>query len=174
MKGIILYSSKYGATKRYAEWLADDTGFDCVETKNAKIGDVCTYDTIILGGGLFASRVAGISFLKKNIDKLSGKKIIVFCDGVSPYDEHYISQLVELNMKGLPEGIPLVYCRGIWNPKDLRFLDSKLCGMLRKALKKKDPSEYEVWEKALVETGDELIDWTDKSYLKPILEMIGE
>ena len=82
MKGIILYSSKYGATRRYAKWLAEDTGFDCVETKSAKIGDVCTYDTIILGGGLFASRVAGISFLKKNIGKLSGKKIIVFCDGV--------------------------------------------------------------------------------------------
>ena len=32
-KGIILYQSKYGATKKYAEWLQDKTGYDCVETK---------------------------------------------------------------------------------------------------------------------------------------------
>ena len=51
MKGIILYTSKYGTTKRYADWLAEATGFDCVETKNAKIKDVMQYDTIILGGG---------------------------------------------------------------------------------------------------------------------------
>ena len=52
MKGIILYTSKYGATKRYADWLVEATGFDCIETKNAKIKDVIQYDTIILGGGI--------------------------------------------------------------------------------------------------------------------------
>ena len=46
MKGIILYTSKYGATKRYAEWLAEETGFDCLETKKAKLEDGKQYDTI--------------------------------------------------------------------------------------------------------------------------------
>ena len=32
-KGIILYQSKYGATKKYADWLMEKTGYDCVETK---------------------------------------------------------------------------------------------------------------------------------------------
>ena len=27
MNGVILYQSKYGATKRYAEWLSEETGF---------------------------------------------------------------------------------------------------------------------------------------------------
>ncbi|NLZ89841.1 MAG: flavodoxin, partial [Clostridiales bacterium] len=31
MKGIILYQSKYGATKKYAHWLAEDTGFAVME-----------------------------------------------------------------------------------------------------------------------------------------------
>ena len=34
-KGIILFQSKYGATKKYADWLAEMTGYDCAETKNA-------------------------------------------------------------------------------------------------------------------------------------------
>lgn len=35
-KGIIIYQSKYGATKRYAGWLRQMTDYDCVE--NAKGG----------------------------------------------------------------------------------------------------------------------------------------
>ena len=31
-KGIIIYQSKYGATKKYVEWLRKMTGFECVES----------------------------------------------------------------------------------------------------------------------------------------------
>ena len=51
MNGIILYQSKYGATKKYAQWLSEKTGFPCVGTKQASISDVREYDTILLGGG---------------------------------------------------------------------------------------------------------------------------
>jgi hypothetical protein len=36
MKGIILYQSKSGATKRYADWLIEKTGFDRDETNRKK------------------------------------------------------------------------------------------------------------------------------------------
>ena len=39
-RGIILYRSKYGAAKRYANWLAQATGFDCVEIGKADIDAV--------------------------------------------------------------------------------------------------------------------------------------
>ena len=32
MSGIILYKSRYGATKRYADWIAEKTGFSCIKT----------------------------------------------------------------------------------------------------------------------------------------------
>ena len=67
MNGVILYQSKYGATKRYADWLSEETGFQCIETRKADINEIVTYDAIILGGGLYASGIAGLSFLKKNI-----------------------------------------------------------------------------------------------------------
>lgn len=40
MKGIILYKSKYGATRKYAEWLVEATGFECIEINKAKISEV--------------------------------------------------------------------------------------------------------------------------------------
>ena len=174
MKGIILYTSKYGATKRYADWLAEATGFDCIETKNAKIKDVVPYDTIILGGGIYASGIAGLSFLKKNIDKLQNKKIIIFCDGASPYDEEAYQQIVTHNLTDALSGLPCFYCRGAWDMDSMSFRDKTLCKMLQKAVAKKAPEDLEIWEKALMEAGTEKHDWTDKAYLAPILEAIGQ
>lgn len=61
-KGIILYQSKYGATEKYARWLQEETGFDIMKTKGADISSLLKYNTIILGGGVYASGIAGLSF----------------------------------------------------------------------------------------------------------------
>ncbi len=117
MSGIILYQSKYGSTKKYAEWLSSATGFECVETKKANIKEIARYDTIIMGGAIYASGIAGLSFLKKNIGKLSGRKIAVFCCCASPYDENAFRQVREFNMKDSLSALPLFYTRGAWDPE---------------------------------------------------------
>lgn len=68
--GIIVYQSKYGAVKKYVHWLQDATGFSSLETPKAKIAEVMDYDTIIFCGGIYASGIAGLSFLKKNTNQL--------------------------------------------------------------------------------------------------------
>ncbi|MDD6191279.1 MAG: flavodoxin domain-containing protein [Firmicutes bacterium] len=170
MNSIILYQSKYGATKKYALWLSEETGFACVETKKAKISDVRKYDTVILGGGIYASGIAGLSFLKKNIKELQGKKIIVFCVGASPYEEKAYREIAAHNMKGGLSDIPCYYCRGAWDTEAMSIVDRNLCNLLRKSVAKKDPKDYEVWEQALMAAGDEKCDWTDRKYIVPILE----
>lgn len=170
MKGIILYKSKYGATKRYAQWLSEETGFEIRENSKVRVSDVKEYDVLILGGGIYASGVAGLDFLKKNIDQLGNKKIIVFCDGASPYEEKAFEEIRKHNMKGKLQDIPFYYCRGTWDMESMNLVDRNLCKMLRKAVAKKDPADYEVWEAALMAAGESKCDWTDKSYLKPIIE----
>ena len=174
MNGVILYQSKYGATKRYADWLSEETMFPCIETRTADIHEIAKYDTIILGGGLYASGIAGLSFLKKNISKLTGKRIIVFCCGASPYDESALQQIREHNLKDNLSDIPLFYCRGAWDMDAMSFKDRTLCSLLRKAVAKKDPADYEIWEKALMAAGDHKCDWTDKKYIEPIIECIKQ
>ena len=172
MKGIILYASKYGTTKRYAEWLAEATGFDCVEAKKARNEDVKQYEAIVFGGGIYASGIAGLSFLRKNIAQLQGKKVIVFCDGASPYEEKAFQQIVTRNLKDALSGLPCFYCRGAFDMDRMSFMDKSLCKMLQKAVAKKKPEDCEIWELALMEAGNEKHDWTDKAYLAPILEAL--
>lgn len=174
MKGIILYQSKYGATRKYAKWLSEETGFPCTEIKLADSSDVQRYDTIILGGGIYASGIAGLSFLKKNINSLRGKRILVFCVGASPYDEKAYQEIVAHNMKEKLSNIPCFYCRGAWDMDAMNVVDRNLCKMLKKAVAKKDPKDYEVWEQALMAVGDEKCDWTDKKYIEPILAELAK
>lgn len=172
MKGIILYKSKYGATLKYAEWLSAETGFDVCSVEKAKVQDIEIYDVIIFGAGVYATGIAGLNFLKKNMACLNNKKVIVFCDGASPYDEKALSEIKKRNMNGALSNVPLFYCRGGWDMQSMSFVDRSLCKMLRKSVAKKDPSEYEIWESALMAAGEEKCDWTDKKYLLPILEEI--
>lgn len=173
-KGIILYQSKYGATNKYANWLTEKTGYDCIETKKAKAAHLQNYDVIVLGGGVYASGIAGLSFLKKNISSIPSKKIAVFAVGASPYDEKAIMQIREMHFKDELSSVPLFYCRGAWDEEKMGFVDRTLCKMLQKAVAKQNPDEYEPWQKALMCAVGQKCDWTDKKYLEPLLQFIEE
>jgi len=172
MKTVILYQSKYGSTKKYTEWLAAELSCDVIETRQAKIDEIQKYDIVILGGGIYAGGIAGISFIKKNFEKLRDKKVIVFAVGASPYSEEAISELRKRHFKDDFEGIPLFYCRGAWNENVMTWKDRALCSMLKKAVAKKDPANYEPWEAALAQALGNICDWTEKKYLEPIIENV--
>ncbi len=170
--GIIIYQSKYGSTEKYARWLKEELDFDCIQTRNADANKISQYDTIILGGGIYASGIAGLSFFKKNYSIINSKKTAIFCVGASPYEESAFKQIVEHNIKEELTNVPCFYCRGAWNEEKMTFKDRTLCKLLQKAVSKKDPSTYEVWEKALMCAVGQNCDWTDKEYLRPLIAFI--
>lgn len=172
MNGIILCRSKYGASAKYAQWLSDETGFKVIDTKKADINDVAKFDTIILGGGIYASSIAGIAFLKKNISALKGKRIFVYCCGLAPHSDEVIGILKNKNLSGELSGIPLFYYRGSWNMDDLSFSDKAMMKLYIKMLEKKDPSELKEYDRPMLEVKDKKVDWTDKKNLEPLLGLI--
>lgn len=171
-KGIILYQSRYGATEKYAKWLTAMTGFECMERKKADIRDIKRYDTIVLGGGIYASGISGLSFFRKNKRQLKGKKLAVFCVGASPYDASAMEEIRRRNFKEDLADIPCFYCRGAWQESRMSLKDKALCAMLKKAVARQDPAGYEPWQKALMEAIGKDCDWTDQAYLIPLMEYL--
>lgn len=173
-RGLILYQSKYGATKKYADWLVEATSFDVCEIKKANIGEVEKYDTVILAGGIYASGILGLSFLRKNIKRLNNVKIAVLCVGASPYDKASFDEIYKYNFKGELAGVNCFYARGAWNEEAMSFKDRTLCKMLQKAVAKQDPATYQPWQKALMSAVGQKRDWTDKKYLDDIVRFIDD
>ena len=169
-KGIILYKSKYGATKKYAQWLAEETGYDCVAIKEADSDAVKKYDTIVFGSGIYASRIAGLSLFQKNAYGLRGKKLAIFCVGATKYDEKAFETICKVNLNDRLENVPAFYCRGDWDEEKMNFLDRTICGMIRKMTKKKMLSEGKVPGKD--DIAEKKNDWTDKKYLQSLLEYL--
>ena len=171
-KGIIVFRSKYGAARKYARWLQEATGFSCVEVRDARPGDMAEYETIVFCGGIYASGIARLSFLKKNIDKWTDKKVAILCVGASPYDKGAFEEVRAHNLTGSLQGVPLFYGRGAFDESKMGLIDRTLCKMLRKSVAKKDPDAYEPWERAIMSSMGHGNDWTDKVYLRPLLDYI--
>ncbi|MFW3146899.1 MAG: flavodoxin domain-containing protein [Thermoplasmatota archaeon] len=88
MPGIILYMSKHGSTRQYAEWLAEETGFPLIDLKKENRPDLKGKDKVIIGSWILAGRMVAHGWMKKNWSKLEGKKVIVFSvSGDEPNEE---------------------------------------------------------------------------------------
>lgn len=171
-QGLILVHSKYGAARKYAEWLKEKTGFPVLETKQAKEDQLARPDTVILLGGVYASGIGGMGFLRKHWQTLAGKKLAVFAVGASPYEEENLALLKQRNLRPPMEEVPCFYGRGIWNLPAMSLVDRTMCKMLQKSVAKKPVNQCQTWELALREAGENRADWTHPDYLQPLLEWI--
>lgn len=82
---VVIYQSKYGWARRYAEWIAEALQCDLRENKKTTVEDLAPYDTIIYGAGIYSGIVAGTKrlFNKGNEEALSGKTMVLFSVGIN-------------------------------------------------------------------------------------------
>ncbi len=171
MNSIVLYRSKYGATKKYAEWIAEELNCESKDAKNMVVDELLQYDTIIYGGGLYAEIINGVILLTKNMDKLKGKKLIVYTTGITPLDcrDYYDKLVIEKNFKPeMLEQIKVYNFMGKMILDELTLVHRTAIKTLKKLMKgKENPTEM---EKLLIELCDADGDFTDKESIKELVE----
>ena len=70
MKTIVIYSSKTGFTRQYAEWIAKETGAECLPLAEAKKKDLAGYDAIVFGGWACVGSIKDIGLILFRLDRL--------------------------------------------------------------------------------------------------------
>ena len=166
----IIYKSKSGYTKKYADWLAEKTGGD-VFCGNVKIADLMKYDTIIYGGGLYAGKINGVKLITKNFETLKGKKIIVFCVCLSALTQNIIDQIRKGNFTDDMD-IQFFMLRGGFDFAKCTFIDKILMRILRKMIQSK--KELTNDDKGMLASFDKPLDLTNSKNLSPILDCLNE
>lgn len=92
MNRIIIYGSKYGTTKCYADELAVRTGIKAVSYDEIK--DISSYDTIIYLGALYAGGVLGLKNTVKGLPYDFKKKLIIATVGLADvHDKENINNI---------------------------------------------------------------------------------
>lgn len=173
MSTIVIYKTKYGSTKTYADWIAEELGCESVDAKSVKIEDLEKYDTIVYGGGLYAEIINGVILLTKNMDKLEGKKLVVFSTGITPlkYREYYDKMVIEKNFKPeIRDRFKVYNFLGKMILDELSVVHRTALKTLKKIMEgKENPTEM---EKLLVELCDANGDFTDKAAIKELIEYV--
>lgn len=171
-KIVVIYKSKYGATKRYAGWIALKLDADLYEVSDIRGKDLKDYDTIIYGGPLYTGKIKGIKFLINNYETIKDKKLFVFMVGMKCFDE--IKSILENNIpKEILSNINSFYFRGKIDYKELSLKDKILMNGLRVSILNKKQSDISEDEKMILETIDKPIDYTDKKSIDILLNNIA-
>ena len=174
MKTIVVYRSKYGSTKAYAEWISEALGCEMIEFKEAKIEELMKYDTIIYGGGLYAEMINGVYLLTKNFEKIKDKKIVVYSTGITPlkYREYYDKLVIEKNFTPeMMEKIKVFNFMGKMIIDELSLPHKTALKALKLLMQNKEnPTEM---EKLLIELCDASGDFSDKSAIKELLDYVN-
>ncbi len=175
MKGIVVYKSKYGSTKNYAKWIADELGFDISDAKKVSLNDLLQYDAIVYGGGLYAEVINGVHLITKNIDALHGKKIAVFSTGITPLDcrEYYDKYVIEKNFRNeKTRNIKVFNFMGKMIISELSFVHKTAIAGLKKLMSSKEnPTSM---EKMLIDLCDADGDFSDKDSIYELIDYIKE
>lgn len=173
----VVYKSKYGSTKKYAHWIADDAKADLYECSQVDINKLIEYDTIIYGGGLYASGIAGVSIITKNYNLIKDKSIIVFTVGLAdPENKEIFTTVIEKNFPSeeMRESIKFFHLRGGIDYKKLGIIHKSMMAILKIMLSKKDASELSNEDKELLATYGGKVDFTDRTTIKPLITFLME
>lgn len=158
---IIVYESKTGFTKKYADMLAAKTGIKAIPTK--EVTKIDKNEEIIFLGWMKVGKIQGLNKVRKyNIKAVCGS-------GTSRTPESNAETVV---VKNKIENIPFFYLRGGCFPlKQLKGMDKVMLSMFVKILKGRKDRNEEIDEAiAIIENG---FDGVKEENLEPLLKWIN-
>ncbi len=172
-KQLIIYGSRYGSARRYAERLAEMTGLEAVEYKAVK--DLGDYDRIVYLGSLYAGGVTG---LKQTVGKMSPQQeLIVATVGLAdPTDAANVAHIRQSIKDQIPahfyDESRLFHLRGAIDYTKLNLKYRLMMSLLAKKVAKLSEEQQNAETRAMLDTYGKQVDFVDFSSLQPIVDKI--
>lgn len=177
MKTLVLYKSKYGATKQYAQWIAESLNADIFEVAELKNIDFSIYDKLVYGGGLYAGGINGIDSIVKNFDKIRDKKIIIFTVGLADTkNQDNINSIKNSINKTLPaelvEKSQIFHLRGAMDYSKLGTIHKGMMAMMKKSVSKKAQDKLTQEDREMLETYGKQVSFVSRENIDEIINTL--
>ena len=177
MKCIVTYSSKYGSTKKYAQWIGEALSCEVRDIKSIRPGMLQSYDVIMHGGGLYAGGVSGLKQLVKLYPEISDKKLILFTCGLAdPTSPQNVTHIENGVARAVPEdmynNMKQFHFRGGIDYSRLSLIHRAMMWMLCQTMKKKGYEHLSDDDKLMLDTYGKQIDFSDQSTIKVLVDYV--
>lgn len=174
MKGcirvIVVYHSKTGFSKKYAQWIAAALHCDAVADKDLTPQQWQRSGSVIYGGGLMAGKIHGFSKIRRRPDAVK-KLIAVFAVGATPKESSALIEKIPRDNFTSEEGaFPFFYFEGGLNYGEMGFLSKKMLKMMRCSLEKKEQRTAE--EEDMLRIFADSYDHSNKESILPLIEYV--
>lgn len=170
---IIIYGSRYGSTKRYAERLAETTGVEAVAYTEA--GDLSGYDRIVFLGALYAGGVTGLT---KTVGKMAPRQeLIVATVGLAdPSASDNIAHIRHSIKSQIPahfyDESRIFHLRGAIDYKHLGMKHRVMMSLLHAKVAKMPKEELNSEAQAMLDTYGQVVDFVDFDMLNPLADAL--
>ncbi|MDD8013924.1 MAG: flavodoxin domain-containing protein [Acidobacteriota bacterium] len=84
MKKAVIYRSRNGSTRRYAEWLAQECGADLFDLGQAQDPDLAPYEAVIYGAPFHMGHLYGARYIRDRWAVLQRKRVFIFSTSAVP------------------------------------------------------------------------------------------
>ena len=139
-KAIVIYTSKRGSTKQYAEWIAEDLGCEAIPFEDKRIRDInlYEYDCIIYGGWIRGSGIVDFDKFGRFLDQELMQRLLVYGVGMADetadnYAQVWGYSIGKLDPKNENRAI-LYILGGRYDPASVTGLDKFLMKIMRRVL----------------------------------------
>ena len=172
MKSVILYGSRYGSARRYAQELSKQTDIPAVSYQEAP--PLSKLETIVYIGALYAGGVLGLTKTLRRQSFGEHQRLVIVTVGLADPD---ILQNRENIRNALQKQIPaqlygraaVFHLRGAIDYQALSLGHRTMLALLHRSLQKKPAEEWSEEDKALMETYGKQADFVDFASLRPII-----
>jgi menaquinone-dependent protoporphyrinogen IX oxidase len=169
MKIYIICNSKTGFTRRYADWIAGETGGIVVPYKELGKTAIEAEDTVIFGSRLHAGRVEHLGKIKA---RFGNHRLVVFAVGGAPNDAAEATDKI-WSMNFTEEErtlIPHFYMQGGLNYEKMGFLDRTMMKTAAKMMSKQKSLGPE--DAGFAEAIQNSYDISSREYIEPLLACV--
>ena len=170
---ILLYNSKTGFTRRYAELIGKELDCPACPWSDAP-ADLSRYSAVVFGSRLHAGSFDGWKKARKLLARRGAKKLVVFATGAMPNEaEEQIKAVWEKNLTREERGsIPHLYLQAGMCLEKLGRVDRAILSVAARFMgRKKDKSPEAA---AFVDAIGRSYDISDAKYIQPVVVCLRE
>lgn len=172
MRTIVLYESKRGSTKAYAEDIAHAIGAEAMPLKKFKWKEVGEYDTIVFGGWTRGSVIMGIDSFLSHWNEIEEKNVIVFSVGLSPSAKEIRDAMISSNLLDMYH-LRYYLLQGKFDFNELSFLDKMLIKTSVKRMQA-DPNYDDLHKASMLRLMDTPISVYDTEGVNKIIRILNK